>query len=124
MKPFNLKEAKAGKPVCTRDGRPARIICFDKKSNIYPLIALVDYGGEGEMMFTFTKKGEFHNKMEDPCDLFMVSEEHHGKHEGWVNIFRRDDGTIKLGNLYDSEQEAINNANQKRIATIKIEWEE
>lgn len=31
LKPFDLEAAKAGKPVCTRDGRKARIICWDKK---------------------------------------------------------------------------------------------
>lgn len=31
LKPFDLNSAKAGKPVCTRDGRKARIICFDVK---------------------------------------------------------------------------------------------
>ena len=30
MKPFDLEAAKAGKPVCTRDGRKARINCFDR----------------------------------------------------------------------------------------------
>lgn len=30
MKPFNLEEAKAGKPVCNREGNDVRIICFDK----------------------------------------------------------------------------------------------
>ena len=29
LKPFDLEAAKAGKLVCTRDGRNARIICFD-----------------------------------------------------------------------------------------------
>ena len=31
LKPFDLKAAKSGKPVCTRDGRKARIICFDRR---------------------------------------------------------------------------------------------
>ena len=31
LKEFDLEAAKAGKPVCTRDGRKARIICFDAK---------------------------------------------------------------------------------------------
>lgn len=31
LKPFDLEAAKAGKPVCTRDGRKARIICFNAK---------------------------------------------------------------------------------------------
>lgn len=29
-KPFNLEEAKAGRPVCTRNGQEVRIICFNK----------------------------------------------------------------------------------------------
>lgn len=46
MKPFDLEAAKAGKPVCTRDGIKARIICFDviNKSN-YPIIALLEDKG-------------------------------------------------------------------------------
>lgn len=30
FKPFDLEAAKAGKPVCTRDGRKVRIISFDR----------------------------------------------------------------------------------------------
>lgn len=39
MKPFNLEEAKAGKPVCTRDGRKVNILRFDL-NNPYPIIAV------------------------------------------------------------------------------------
>lgn len=47
LKEFNLEAAKSGKPVCTRDGRKARIICFDKE-DIRPIVALIksDKGGE------------------------------------------------------------------------------
>ena len=41
MKKFNLEAAKLGKPVCTKDGKKARIICFDKKGD-YPIVALVE----------------------------------------------------------------------------------
>lgn len=42
MKPFNLEEAKAGKPVCTRDGRRVEIISFENPSNNnYPILAKV-----------------------------------------------------------------------------------
>ena len=34
LKPFDLQAAKSGKPVCTRDGRKVRIICFDSKSKL------------------------------------------------------------------------------------------
>lgn len=40
LKEFDLEAAKAGKPVCTRDGRKARIICFDAKCN-KPIVALI-----------------------------------------------------------------------------------
>lgn len=40
MKPFNLEQAKQGKPVVTRDGRPVRILAFDRKG-CYPIIGLI-----------------------------------------------------------------------------------
>lgn len=48
MKKFNLEEAKAGKPVITRDGSEARIICFDMKNDLYPIVALIEDGLESE----------------------------------------------------------------------------
>ena len=33
MRKFNLEEAKAGKAVVTRTGRPVRILCFDAKGS-------------------------------------------------------------------------------------------
>lgn len=41
MKPFNLEEAKAGKPVCNRMGNDVRIICDNKKDSTgYSIVAL------------------------------------------------------------------------------------
>ena len=42
LKEFNLEEAKAGKPVCTRDGRKARIICFDLNNKNFPIVAIIN----------------------------------------------------------------------------------
>ena len=45
MKPFNLEEAKVGKPVCTRNGRRVEIISFENPSNNnYPILAKVFFG--------------------------------------------------------------------------------
>lgn len=82
MKPFNLKDAKAGKPVVTRDGRPARIICWDRKKKDYPIIALI---GVEEDIASFTADGRYISCEQDPNDLFMASE----KKEGWMNIYKR-----------------------------------
>ena len=73
MKPFNLDEAKAGKPICTRDGKPARIISYDCKGN-YPIVVLVTGRfselGVMEMPFLYTLDGKpfSHNTN---YDLFM-----------------------------------------------------
>lgn len=75
MKTFNLEEAKAGKPVITRDGRPVRIICFDKISpEGYPLIALT-YDKDGiERIKSYDQEGRFVKGDKNSSDLFMVSE--------------------------------------------------
>ena len=54
-KEFDLEAAKSGKPVCTRDGRKARIICFDKKG-CTPIVGLIQEDGF-ETVATFTERG-------------------------------------------------------------------
>ena len=55
LKPFDLEAAKAGKPVCTRDGRKARIICFNAKRDA-PIIALVTTNYGKEIAFDYSWK--------------------------------------------------------------------
>lgn len=40
LKLFDLEAAKAGRPVCTRDGRKVRIVSFDMKDK-RPIVALI-----------------------------------------------------------------------------------
>lgn len=69
MKNFNLEEAKQGKPVCTRDGKPARIICFDR-AGMYPIVALI---GENEACMVASNTGESNiNGPESDYDLMMA----------------------------------------------------
>ena len=123
LRPFNLEEAKQGKPVCTKDGRKARIICFDKLNDYYPIIALVDIDGE-ECIFQYTNNGEYLDGNENTSqnNLMMLP----GKHEGWVNIYRG--GKLDADYIYPTIEEALNNIfqpmNDKYIDTINIEWEE
>ena len=56
MKPFDLELAKKGHPVCTRDGRDARIICYDAKTGEYPIIALVYYAENGLSLLSMKRK--------------------------------------------------------------------
>lgn len=77
LKPFNLEEAKAGKPVCTRDGRKARIICFDAKGD-YPIVALIETGN-GEKVVQYMIDGHCTNIISQCCDdLMMLPEKKEG----------------------------------------------
>ena len=83
LKPFDFEAAKQGKPVCTRNGRKARIICFDAEGE-HPIIALVTDGVQ-ESPYNYTKEGYYHTEgVETMADLMMLPE----KKEGWINICR------------------------------------
>lgn len=76
MKPFNLEEAKAGKPVCTRDGRRVEIISFDNPNNGSPILARVFSDNTDYNDFMFTQEGYFFNdNREFGADLMMVENE-------------------------------------------------
>ena len=121
LRPFNLEEAKQGKSVCTRDGRKARIICFDRKGADYRIIALVDYCGI-ESIMTYHEEGLLYIGKTNPDDLMMAPE----RHEGWINVYKG--GKLDADCIYPTKEEALNNIFQpmrnKYIDTIKVEWEE
>lgn len=74
MRPFNLVEAKAGAQVCTRDGKDARIICFDRETdNGYSIIALVKTSSVKEKLYYYDRKGKFSPDGDSHADLFMKS---------------------------------------------------
>lgn len=120
MKPFNLEEAKQGKPICARDGRPARIVCFNQKSE-FPLVALID-NGKNEVSCSFTEEGKWlASGTENDKDLFMVNE----KHIGWANIYNLENSVPCLGcTICPTKEEAQRIAAPNVIATVKIEWED
>lgn len=127
LKEFNLEAAKAGKPVCTRDGRKARIICFDAKCN-KPIVALI-YDCNKETVFQYLENGRFFVDQIDKYDLMMLPQ----KKEGWINIYGEEKGRYCSNVIYSSKEEALNISKQslniskqseEHITTIKIEWEE
>jgi hypothetical protein len=119
MKPFDLKAAKKGAPVCTRDGRDVRIICFDRDNDNYPIVALVKSRDGSEEMNSFTINGRFYtgSDLERPADLLMKSV----KKEGWINIYS-DSQCSDI--IHPSKCEAKEFATCEVIDTVRIEWEE
>lgn len=118
MKPFDLEEAKAGKLVCTRDGRKARIISFDRHGEDCPIIALVvdSKNAECEEVIDYTLDGICNENIinHNKYDLMMSPE----KKEGWIIIHKEA--------IYDKETaEKIARETTANVIRIqKIEWEE
>ena len=113
LKPFDLEAAKAGKPVCTRDGRKARIICFDRE-NEQPIVALIK-NNERECIDTFFNNGHSVSKTNGAtADLMMLPE----KKEGWIVIHKEA--------IYDKEtaEKIARETTADVIRIQKIEWEE
>lgn len=123
MRPFNLEKAKEGKPVCTRDGRPARIICYDQK-NTYKLVALVCDEDGHEIAYSYNEMGRWRNDKESLIDLFMVEPK---KYEGYVNILYGNE-TIPFtmgAEIFDYYEEAVDEGKKRNdyATTIKIYFE-
>ena len=121
LKPFNLQEAREGKPVCTRDGAKARIICFDAKSDA-PIIALITADDGTEITFDYLSDGTFFNSENPDNDLMMLPE----KKEGWINIYKG--GKMDADYIYPTKADAVENMyppmKDNYIDTIKVKWEE
>lgn len=125
MKEFDIEKAKAGAPVCTRDGRPARIICFDyqeygkqEADEKFPIIALVKED-KGERAFTYRESGKCEIDKDDELMMAPV------KREGWVLIHPA--GPQCIAHIYDTKEEAEEDAEREMItysAIAHIEWEE
>lgn len=120
MKPFNLKEYLINplRKVVTREGKSVRILCTDAKGD-YPIfgLALDDDGSEHTIRSGQDGIGGF-----DKDDLFFVST----SHEGFMNIYNRDNRYISGVAIHNTEEEAKRFIFPDRgyITTIKIKWED
>lgn len=70
---FNLEMAKAGAKVKTRSGSNARIVCFDAKQTMEPIIALIENECDGsEFIRQYTSNGKIHDNDISELDLIMA----------------------------------------------------
>lgn len=120
MKPFDIELAKAGHPVQTKDGKLARIICFDRKGKLHPIVALIyDKDANEEWSNYYTLNGKHYaDAKESFLDLFMAPH----KKEGWINIYK----SGLTSRVYGTKDDAIFNKyklSEEYEATIKIEWD-
>ena len=128
MEQFSLKEylKNPNRKIVTRDGVAVRIICtdFDRE---YPIVGAIK---EHTYPTLFTEKGRYNSDgSSSPCDLFFAPEkkEKKEKHEGWINLYRNEDGISWISpNYFKSKEEAEEDGKQYSgyITSIEIKWEE
>ena len=118
LKPFDLEAAKAGKPVCTRDGRKARIISFDLNNKNFPIVAIINCDTE-ENAYQYDIDGVC-DEHDNNLNLMMSPE----KKEGWVNLCKNNYGDTLAVGVFPNREEAVSNCPPSYLGTIKIEWEE
>ena len=117
MKPFDLEAAKRGEAICTRDGRPARIIEFNMKNKNFPIVAIISCKDE-EKVASFTKEGNYYTGMSgDVKDLMMAPE----IEEGWINVYKTETEFVG-GKIFSSKEEALDKryAFMPYVDTVKI----
>lgn len=74
--PFDVEKAKAGAEVTTRSGCPVRILCYDKKNEKYPIVALTECKNDNrEVCRSFTFKGREYGANESDYDLMLIQYE-------------------------------------------------
>jgi hypothetical protein len=123
LTPFDLESAKQGKPVCTRDGRKARVLCYDFKQNEeYPILVAVENKDGKEWAFLYSNDGISEMYKSSNNELMMFLE----KKEGWVNVYKKGKNRYVRG-IFHNKDKAIRNISEKLgefVDTIKINWEE
>ena len=125
LKKFDLEAAKSGKPIRTRDGQQARLLCADLKGTKYPVVCAVTKpkGNEEKVLYMINGKYVADKENEHEADLVMEIE----KHEGWVNIYKDPVGRVVSTQIvFSCEDSAKQNINLNRnyISTVKINWKE
>lgn len=118
MKPFNLEEALAGKPVITRHGRKVtEIYHFKTTKSPYPVHACID-----GTIVEYTQRGTYYSLGSTERDLLMEEP----IIEGWVNVYCVNDNYIYISSTHESAEKAIESSKHSGdakyyIKTIKID---
>ena len=114
MKPFNLEEALAGKPVRTRDGRPVVFGAYNPEVKNADAII----GWLGDCVYTWRSNGAYVAHEDSPADLFMVSEKHK------VTRFMRSVFPGDLGYETKEDAERCRVTPDSKFVKVTLEWED
>lgn len=100
------------KPIQTRSGRPARVLCTDLKDTEYPVAVAVLVSDKHEAAYTYTAEGKYAIEGDEPFDIINVPE----KRVRYFNVFDMSEG-------FNSRAKADRAAGVKvRRACIRVEY--
>lgn len=125
-KPFDLEEARNGKPLCTRSGKNAKIIYEKEGADNYPLIALIEDKTSDISYTVFCRiDGRLFEEKESDNDLFIAVE----SYNGFANVYQTSYGGnfVLSEKIFKDEKTAIKEGKNGRnsyyyITTIPIKW--
>lgn len=114
MKNFDLEAAKRGAAVCTRSGKPVRIICWDMKWESGKMgdriVYLADYNGD-EHLSSCCINGAYHSKIKDSLDLMMRDDDYLEKLERG-----------EYGNHVEGSLEMVDPSVKENLTTDREYW--
>jgi hypothetical protein len=115
LKPFNLQDALAGKPVVTRQGKKVTQLHLFNTNAEEPLFAIIE---DDEDVFCWSTNGKYNPTKQTSFDLFMAPE----KKSIWVNLYEYENGQLWVGCYYNSLAEASQPGTHmgRYIKTIEI----
>ena len=107
-------------PFCTRDGRPVRIVCRDKKTSVHDdcsIVALIDCG-HAELARDFHRSGRF--AITDHAFDLMNAREVPVAREFWVNEYAEMSGDGFWFNVFSDKSTAKRSKTDTCIRTIHV----
>lgn len=131
--PFDLELAKkitsgeAEGKVVTRDGRNARIVCWDRADKIYPIVGLCNYpDSDNEIVYSYTKDGYFdHTKKGYNQDIVLEVPEYMTFKDGDIVAFGRNNdhvGIFKSLNLKEKTFSSYATLTSKSLVFYEPAW--
>lgn len=132
MKPFDLEAAKRGAPLCTVDGRDARIVCWDLKGWSNPILALVQEKDGTEEIYSYNLEGEWSSTLDVRTtrhDLAIKTVHH----KNWVVLVRlKCSGAVNVvPETFESEDYArewadksVDKMYYEVVGISPVEWED
>ena len=120
QKLFNVEEAKNGARVERRDGKPVRIICYDRVDTAYPIIALIKSHNR-ENCFSYDINGKLAHHEYNNEDLVIIEEVDCPKFNVGDWVFATNDGegpwliTAITDNYYTLQDTQENEASVAQI---------